>query len=91
MKAYTDSFALACKLVKIALNVKPQIIHSHRYKENILAVTAAPFVCFPRLVTTLHGKSEVKSNPALKDSVNNKQVADEKMFFKGCSRFKRSS
>jgi glycosyltransferase involved in cell wall biosynthesis len=52
--------ALACKLIKTAKNIKPQIIHSHRYKENILAAIVAPFVTFPRLVTTVHGISEVK-------------------------------
>jgi L-malate glycosyltransferase len=54
--------ALACKLAKTAKNIKPQIIHSHRYKENILAAIAAPFVSFPRLVTTMHGISEVKAS-----------------------------
>jgi L-malate glycosyltransferase len=53
--------ALACKLIKTAGEIKPQIIHSHRYKENILAAIAAPFVSFPELVTTIHGISEVKA------------------------------
>ena len=42
------------------ISPRPHIIHSHRYKENILAAAAAPLAGFPRLVTTLHGISEVK-------------------------------
>lgn len=39
------------------------IIHSHRYKENLLALLLAKSLGIRRLVTTLHGLSEI---PALK-------------------------
>lgn len=47
------------KLVNICRSIRPDIIHSHRYKENLLAVMAGPFCGRPKLVTTVHGLSEV--------------------------------
>lgn len=41
---------------------RPDIIHSHRYKENILASIATPFSGFPKPVTTVHGMTEIGNN-----------------------------
>ena len=49
---------LAWKLAHIARSFRPHIIHSHGYKENILALTARHFAGHAKLVTTVHGMSE---------------------------------
>jgi len=49
---------LVKKLIKISRSFRPDIIHSHRYKENIIASTCAAFSGFPKLVTTVHGLPE---------------------------------
>lgn len=61
------------KLVNICRSIRPDIIHSHRYKENLLAVLAGPFCGRPKLVTTVHGLSEVmeiKLKGAVKGKIN---------------------
>lgn len=50
--------AILAKLVAICRAVKPDIIHAHRYKENLLAAIAAMACGRPRLITTVHGLSE---------------------------------
>jgi glycosyltransferase involved in cell wall biosynthesis len=43
----------------------PDIIHSHGYKENILAWLISPFVGRPRLIATQHGMQEI-NGPGLR-------------------------
>ena len=50
--------SLAYKALKIARKIKPDIIHSHRYKENILAALIAPGCGLPKLIATQHGRTE---------------------------------
>ena len=57
-EARYNFFQLAWKLANIARSFRPHIIHSHGYKENILALTARHFAGHPKLVTTVHGMSE---------------------------------
>jgi len=52
------------KLIIITLKTKPSIIHSHRYKENILAAILKPFASRSKLIMTVHGKPETK--PSIK-------------------------
>lgn len=47
---------------RLAREIRPHVIHSHRYKENILAALVAPLAGMPRLVTTVHGMSEVQDS-----------------------------
>jgi L-malate glycosyltransferase len=54
--------AVATEFIRFARGFQPHIIHSHRYKENILSAIAMPFCGFPGLVTTVHGISEVNKN-----------------------------
>lgn len=42
----------------IAGKFRPHVIHSHRYKENILALLAKPLGGGTRFITTVHGLSE---------------------------------
>jgi glycosyltransferase involved in cell wall biosynthesis len=46
------------ELIKITRSFRPHIIHSHRYKENIIASLCAVTAGFPKLVTTVHGLPE---------------------------------
>lgn len=57
-EAKYNFFQLAWKLAIIARSYKPHIIHSHGYKENILALLAKPFAGHAKFVTTVHGMSE---------------------------------
>lgn len=43
----------------------PHIIHSHRYKENLLAFLASIGTCNPALISTMHGLPEVFDNRPL--------------------------
>ena len=47
------------ELVRIGCQISPHIIHSHRYKENLLAALIAPALTFPKLISTIHGRAEV--------------------------------
>ncbi len=44
---------------KLTSDFSPDIIHSHRYKENILALLARPVMSKIRLVSTQHGMPEL--------------------------------
>ena len=55
--------SLVRQFAGLARKINPHIIHSHRYKENILAAMVSPFAGYPRLVTTVHGMSEVQGSP----------------------------
>jgi len=57
-EARYNIFQLAWKFANIARSFRPHIIHSHRYKENILALITRLFAGNPKLVTTVHGMSE---------------------------------
>ncbi|MCD6184479.1 MAG: glycosyltransferase family 4 protein [Deltaproteobacteria bacterium] len=57
-EAKYNFFRLAWKLVHITKSFRPDIIHSHRYKENILALIVKIFAPRSRLITTVHGLSE---------------------------------
>lgn len=61
------------KLINICRNIRPDIIHSHRYKENLLAALASLFCGRPKLLTTIHGMSEgVEKTPkgTIKGKIN---------------------
>jgi glycosyltransferase involved in cell wall biosynthesis len=65
-EAFHGFWGIARKLFIVARTFSPDIIHAHRYKENILAMLISTFCHFPQLVTTIHGISEVKRNLARK-------------------------
>ncbi len=55
----THSFSKIClRGLRILRGKRIDIIHSHRYKENLLALLLAKTMRVKRLVTTLHGLSE---------------------------------
>jgi glycosyltransferase involved in cell wall biosynthesis len=58
--------ALAWRAFKIAREIGPDIIHAHRYKENILAVLIAFGCSRPKLVATQHGRNEGESSSLIK-------------------------
>lgn len=47
-------------VINLIREIKPHIIHTHRYKENILAGIAAINIGSPFLVTTVHGMPELR-------------------------------
>ena len=51
-------FQLRTRIRRVLKVNSPQIIHSHRYKENILALSASRFLSYCKLVTTQHGLPE---------------------------------
>lgn len=52
------------RLASVVLKLQPDIIHSHRRKENVLAGLSS-FLCpAARCITTVHGASETPFNPA---------------------------
>lgn len=53
-----STIAIAVKAIRIARKIKPDIIHAHRYKENILASIISGFCGCPKLIATQHGRSE---------------------------------
>src|SRR5262245_6980390 len=56
----THSFArVILKAVQYLKNREIQIVHSHRYKENLLALIISRFIGAKCLVSTLHGLPEV--------------------------------
>ncbi|RJP41189.1 MAG: glycosyltransferase family 1 protein [Desulfobacteraceae bacterium] len=60
--------AIAGRVIRIARKIKPDIIHAHRYKENILAASMAGFCGRPKLVATQHGRSEA-DNPSFRNRI----------------------
>lgn len=53
------SFIYIARKIKSIINeISPDIIHSHRYKENLLAYYASMGTKNPRLIATLHGLPE---------------------------------
>ena len=53
-----SALSIAGRAAWLARKIKPDIIHSHRYKENILAALIAGFCGSPGLVATQHGRTE---------------------------------
>ena len=47
------------RTIKQVRNLKPNILHSHRYKENILSFISSLFIKNGKLVTTQHGLVEI--------------------------------
>ena len=58
--------SLALEFRKIVRNCTPDIIHSHRYKENLLAYIGSRGVSDVNLIATQHGMPEVMSESTLK-------------------------
>ncbi len=52
------------------------IIHSHRYKENLLALLAGRMLGISKLVTTVHGLQEVAYNTGSENSISWKANVD---------------
>lgn len=50
------------KALKLLKNIKIDIVHSHRYKENLLALLLSKVLGVKKLITTMHGLSESLSN-----------------------------
>jgi L-malate glycosyltransferase len=50
--------AIFLKLVGLLRRVKPQVVHTHRTKENILGAFAAWLAGVPACVRTVHGRTE---------------------------------
>lgn len=59
--------SIMMEFIRIIREYRPDIIHSHRNKENVLAAFARPASMKSRLVTTLHGLSE--GNTRLKSRI----------------------
>lgn len=53
------------KAIKLSIRIKPDIIHSHRYKENIIASIIQPFCGKPVLISTQHGRKETDGKTSL--------------------------
>ncbi|WP_181552517.1 glycosyltransferase family 4 protein [Desulfosalsimonas propionicica] len=54
----TSFYALVFQIRSLVQKLSPDVIHSHRYKENILAFLARGFRRKPRLIATQHGMPE---------------------------------
>lgn len=61
------SFPVLIRQMRDQLRTRPpDVIHAHRYKENLLAFLAIQGICRPALVSTLHGLPEAAgTNPSL--------------------------
>lgn len=78
-----SSVAIAGKTIRISRKIKPNIIHAHRYKENILATIIAGFCRNSRLVTTQHGRTEGINASLRKSIIDKLSLTCLKWFFKG--------
>ncbi len=66
---------IAFKAAKVLAECTPDVVHAHRYKENLIAFVATRFgATKARLVTTLHGLPECGKREVLVERV--KYVAD---------------
>ena len=71
-------FAIARAVSKLVAEFSPDVIHSHRYKENLLAWLAACGRKNIKLVTTQHGMPEIAGEDiSLADRLRT-------IFFSGC-------
>ncbi|WP_196159514.1 glycosyltransferase [Reinekea sp. G2M2-21] len=57
-----SSLTIFLRLAKLIRNDRPNVIHTHRLKENILASLANAFTTRTKCVRTVHGDSEHKEN-----------------------------
>jgi L-malate glycosyltransferase len=57
-EASSTTIQLLSKILNIFRAFKPHIIHSHRYKENLMAAISCAPAGFSKLVTTVHGLPE---------------------------------
>jgi glycosyltransferase involved in cell wall biosynthesis len=68
------SASILLKSIQVIRAIQPDIIHAHRYKENIIAAIIQPFCGWPKLVSTQHGRAETHGRPSslkrLKNVVN---------------------
>jgi len=55
-----SSLSLLCKVLKIAKKLKPDVVHTHRYKENILGGIITLILFRTKYVCTIHGSAEHK-------------------------------
>lgn len=63
IEEYSNSFwQILRKIISIVKEFHPDIIHSHRNKENLLAFLASRFYLTVKLVSTLHGLPELVDN-----------------------------
>jgi glycosyltransferase involved in cell wall biosynthesis len=62
--------AIIGRSIRVARKIRPNIIHAHRYKENILSALAAVFCGRPKLVTTQHGRTEADKVPVHKKIIS---------------------
>ncbi len=50
--------SIALRLAKIFRQTRPDIVHTHKYKDSILATTAARCVGIPHVIRVIHGMPE---------------------------------
>jgi L-malate glycosyltransferase len=50
--------SILVKAVHVARKIRPDIIHGHRYKENVIGMIVSYFCAWPKLITTQHGLPE---------------------------------
>lgn len=62
-EARLNSFRIFLQIVVFLRRVKPDIVHTHRQKENILGSLAALFVRKTKSVRTVHGAQERRPRP----------------------------
>jgi len=68
-----STLQISLKIHRFLSTDPPQIIHSHRYKENLLAFIASKAFAGCRLITTQHGLPESQSRrPSLSTKVKSK-------------------
>ncbi len=67
-KSFIDCICVVRRLIKDFI---PDIIHSHRYKENVLAWCASCGISGSKLVATQHGMPEMVGNPSITDWLRN--------------------
>ena len=61
MKTSATFVNIGYRLYALFRKYRPQIVHSHRYKENILSYATTRFRSGIKLVTTQHGMPEIFS------------------------------
>ncbi len=61
-EAQHSLIGILCRAARLLKNAHIAIIHSHRYKENILAWLLAKWLGLTELITTIHGLSEPATN-----------------------------
>lgn len=57
-EANHTSITIASRLVKIFRHIRPDIVHTHKYKDSIIGATVAWYVGVPHTVRVVHGMPE---------------------------------